>query len=423
MKFSIIIPSQNRPELLAMAVHYALSQNYTDIELIVSDNSTTHELREQNRKNLEEYITANKLTIVSPPRKLSAPEHFEFALKYATGDYILFLSDKMMLLPDTLNNAANAIKQSGAEIVNWSYYIFIPDNYLVPNNSGSLYSYLNPLQSGFKSYDPLSELKFKASGLISRQKQSIESYVKGKICFGCYSKDLITRIISKSGGLFLGATHDYSAMVQALCLAQKAVILNKPGIVFFSLPVDKSLGSLISYQASSALKYYEDFTDSNLILSSLLVPGLYASVHNMVAHDYIKYLALYKKRGLFVKRNWLRSIGADLSAPGKLWSSKEERYSQYKLFISYLITKPIILVLYCFEVLLSNTAKLLAKKVMLLIQKIKISIRKFFFDNKLGEKVLNRGRERYISQTINKSSSFTSFDDAVKCISTLSSVK
>ena len=41
--------------------------------------------------------------------------------------------------------------------------------------------------------------------------------------FGCYSMELIDRIRLKSGTIFGGATHDYSAMVQALSLARSWV--------------------------------------------------------------------------------------------------------------------------------------------------------------------------------------------------------
>ena len=43
MKFSIIIPTQDRAKLLAVAVKYAMQLDHPDFEVIVSDNSTTAE--------------------------------------------------------------------------------------------------------------------------------------------------------------------------------------------------------------------------------------------------------------------------------------------------------------------------------------------------------------------------------------------
>jgi hypothetical protein len=263
MKFSIIIPTQDRPELVYLAAYYALNQNYKDIELIVSDNSTTADHKKRNQLKLEGYVKSNKLLLVGPEKELSAPEHFEFALQYATGDYVFFLTDKMMLLPNTLTIAADAINKSGAEIVNWNYYPFITDNYLEPSGSGSLYYIQKSLDRGYKKYDPLKALANKASGFILRSDLSAEEYIKGKICFGGFSKELISRIVSKSGSLFGGATHDYSALVQALCLKPTCISLKERGILFISLPVDKSWGSLTHIEAAGALRYYQAFRIQN----------------------------------------------------------------------------------------------------------------------------------------------------------------
>lgn len=384
MKFSIIIPTQNRPELIVLAVHYVLSQKYENFELIVSDNSMTADFKEHNRIKLKEYIHANKLLLVSPSTELSAPEHFEFALQYVTGDYILFLTDKMILLPGTLSIVAEAIKKSSAEIVNWTFSPFIVDDYLKPFNSGRLEYSLKPLTMGYKEYDPSVELNYKASGFFSRPSMNFESYVKGKICFGCFSKDLILRIISKSGALFGGATHDYSAMVQALCLATKCIVLNEPRIIFITLPVDRSWGSLANFQAPYARRYYQAFSDPELILRSLLVPGLYSSIHNMVAHDYIKYLALYGKQELFIEKFWLRSIGNDLYLPNKLWGSEEERYAQYNLFFEYLNKNLDAKIYYYYNVMLQHKAAFLSNA--------KLFMKNVILSNLLGQRILEMRR-------------------------------
>ncbi len=340
MKFSIIIPTQDRPDLVAVAVHYALNQRYKNIEVVVSDNSTSEEMKTKTAQKLDKYVKAKEVLLVSPPTELSAPEHFEFALKYATGDYVLFLTDKMMLLSDTLDSVAKAINKSGAEIVNWTYYSFVTDDYLNPAGLGTLINFSSkPFNVGYKEYDPLKHLKNKAAGITSRGKESPESYVKGKLCFGCYSKGLITRIENKSGALYGGATHDYSAMVQALCATTKSIILNEPGILFITIPSDKSWGPLTYYQSSYALKYYRKFANSDAVLSSLFVPNLYSSQHNMVASDYIKYLTLYGKRKLFADWFWLISIENDLKLPDKVWASDIEKEAQHRIFSDYITVK------------------------------------------------------------------------------------
>ena len=342
MKFSIVIPTQNRPELMARAIHYALAQSYGDIELIVSDNSTTDEYKEKNKLEMEAYAQDDRLLFTGPPTILSAPEHFEFTLHHVTGDYVLYLTDKMMLLPDTLVRAENAIRETGAEIVNWLDIPVPIDDFNKTATSNTLNGFSSINNASFHRYDPIGELKIKASGFIPRtQNQSQESYVTGKICFGCYSSDLIARIKKYSGSLFGGVTHDYSAMVQGLCVSKGCVVLDSPGIIFVSLPVDKSLGMLTYLQSAVALNYYQSFSDPDVILSSLFVPNLYSSQHNMVASDYVKYLHLYGKAHFFIEKYWLRSIGLDLRVNDRIWINDAEKNLQHALFLHFLLRRPV----------------------------------------------------------------------------------
>lgn len=348
MKFSIVIPTQNRPELMAQAVHYALTQDYDNIEVIVSDNSTGDDYKEQNKFQLERYIKDKRLLVVSPPIVLSPPEHFEFALQSATGDYVLFLTDKMMLLPDTLVRTEHAIRETDADIVNWPEITINYDDFqkLVISDSSEVFSRSH--DTSFHRYDPICELKNKASGFIPRTAQDRQSYVTGKLCFGCFSSGLIERIQKYSGGLFGGVTHDYSAMVQGLCIAERCVILDSPGIIFVSLPVDKSLGMLTYLQSAAALNYYKSFSSPDVKLSSLFVPNLYSSQHNMVASDYVKYLGLYQKSHFFIEKYWLRSIGLDLLVKHRVWMSEIEKKSQLKIFSNFLLRRPGALFYWCY---------------------------------------------------------------------------
>lgn len=340
MKFSIVIPTQNRPELLAQSVHHALTQDYRDIELIISDNSTSADTKEENRRQLERDIYDKRLFIVSPPAVLSPPEHFEFALQYATGDYVLYLTDKMMLLPDTLGRTEHAIRETSAEIINWLDISISSDDFQKKGVSDLLDVFSSSSNRSFRKYDPLSELKVKASGFTPRTTQDKENYVTGKLCFGCFSRELIERIKKHSGYLFGGVTHDYSAMVQGLCLSKECVILNSPGIIFISLPVDKSLGNLTYLQSAAALNYYRSFSNPDAMLSSLFVPNLYASQHNMVASDYVKYLGLHNKSHFFVEKYWLRSIGLDLRVKDRIWTSEIEKKYQIDMFYRSLMRSP-----------------------------------------------------------------------------------
>jgi glycosyltransferase involved in cell wall biosynthesis len=332
MKFSIIIPTQDRPALLAVTVKYAMQLQHANFEVIVSDNSTSDAWKKLNFDAVCGYDSEPNFKLVHPPKVLSPPENFEFALDYATGDYVMYLTDKMVILPNVLSEAEAAIKTSKADIVNWANAPYYIDNIEFPAGSGRLVEESEFLSGQPKKYSPRVALKFKASGIVPRNKQQTRDYVIGKLIFGCYSRELIERIKSRSGTVFGGATHDYSAMIQALSLANTCVMLNTYGVIFISLPPDQSLGSLTAADSQRALMYYRSFTEPDAILASLLVPGIYASQHNMVAHDYKKFLPIYGNLDLFNETNWLTAIYSDLISESKVWADSEEMNSQLTLF-------------------------------------------------------------------------------------------
>ena len=309
--------------------------DHPDFEVIASDNSTTAEKRQANLDALREYVDAPNFRIVYPPRTLSPPEHFEFALEYASGEYVSYLTDKMVVFPHALCDVEAAIGEYGADIVNWAcalYYLEDPES---PAGSGNLVEEFEFLNGQPEEYDPISALRVKAGAAVPRQNQGTRDYVLGKIVFGCYSRELIDRIRSKSGTVFGGATHDYSAMIQALSLARRCVMLNAYEGIFFSLPRDQSLGSATATEPQRALGYYRTFSDADSILSSLLVPNVYASSHNMVAHDYKKFLPMYDNAHLFSERNWIRAICADVLSEANVWLDPAERDAQVRLLRSH----------------------------------------------------------------------------------------
>ena len=414
MKFSIVIPTQNRPELLELVVRHAMQVEHQNFEVIVSDNSTTASVREQNYQALLQYANAPNFHIYYPSRPLSAPEHFEFALSWASGDYVTILTDKMIILPGLLSKVEALIGDHNADIVNWLYAPFYIDNPDECFKKGKLVLDNSFLTSEHVVFDPIKALRFKASGSIPRTLQTTQEYALGKIIFGVYSKDLIQRIKNKTGSLFGGATHDYSAMIQALCMAKTCIAMNSIGMIFMSLPADKSLGSLTANDSRWALSYFKQFTEPKSVISNLLVPNVYASQHNMVAHDYKKYLSIYGHSNLFDIKNWLIAIGDDLKLKNRLWSSERERKKQIRMYYDFLYQNNVFF--YCFFIKtyreFRNNARKLVKKSSILDSKLN-SAGSFFHIHKSVEidvvvnKLCNNSAKRIIifyspSQTYTK---------------------
>ena len=107
-KYSIVIPVNNVINYLPSTIESIISQNYTDYELIISDDNSTDGTAEYidslNHPNIKILHTISRLTMA---------EHFDWALTHATGEWCMFVGGDDGLQPyffklaDRLTSIAN----------------------------------------------------------------------------------------------------------------------------------------------------------------------------------------------------------------------------------------------------------------------------------------------------------------------------
>ncbi|EMB36017.1 glycosyltransferase family 2 protein [Treponema denticola] len=93
-KYSIIIPVNNVINYLPSTIESIISQNYSDYELVISDDSSTDGTSDYisslKHPNIKVFHTQNRLTVA---------EHFDLALSYATGEWRIFVGGDDGLQP------------------------------------------------------------------------------------------------------------------------------------------------------------------------------------------------------------------------------------------------------------------------------------------------------------------------------------
>lgn len=118
MRFSIVIPTRNRPAMAAMAIRSALSQEFADLEVVVSDNSSAG-LAEQLEAAVAE-LTDARIRYVRPATELTMGEHWDFALREARGDFIGYLTDRMAFRRNALSVLNDEIASHDADVISYS---------------------------------------------------------------------------------------------------------------------------------------------------------------------------------------------------------------------------------------------------------------------------------------------------------------
>src|SRR6266513_1056014 len=117
MRFSLVYPTRHRPAFIQRALWFLEKQDYDDFEVIVSDNHIDPSL---SCEAICKPSRIRQLTYVRPPSPMGMVEHWNYALQFASGEYICYFTDKMFLLPNTLAHASDCIDQLRPEIVNWT---------------------------------------------------------------------------------------------------------------------------------------------------------------------------------------------------------------------------------------------------------------------------------------------------------------
>lgn len=111
-KFSILLPTYNRGELLRLAIESVLRQTYEDFELIITDGGSTDNTEEVVGEFNEQRIHYFKSDI-----RLTMIENYDFALSKANGEYIIFFSDDDAFVPSMADRVLEAITKTDAEMI------------------------------------------------------------------------------------------------------------------------------------------------------------------------------------------------------------------------------------------------------------------------------------------------------------------
>jgi glycosyltransferase involved in cell wall biosynthesis len=109
---SIVLPTRNRAHLLHYALQSILTQDWDDYELIVSDNDSS-----DGTKECIDSFSHPRLRYIRPSGYLHVCEHWDFAVRYAQGKYVLMFADDDCLAPKALRTFADVARTTGSPII------------------------------------------------------------------------------------------------------------------------------------------------------------------------------------------------------------------------------------------------------------------------------------------------------------------
>lgn len=117
-KITVIIPTRERANVLESALRTVTSQDYKNLEIIVSDNYSgdgTDKVVEQAQSK------DNRIRYLNTGKRLSMSHNWEFALSHVQDGWVNFIGDDDGLLPGAINRIAEIIQETRAQVIRTEY--------------------------------------------------------------------------------------------------------------------------------------------------------------------------------------------------------------------------------------------------------------------------------------------------------------
>ena len=123
MKVSIIVPIYNVEQYLAKCIESLIHQTYENIEvLLVNDGS-----KDNSEKIMQEYAEKDQRIVCLNKVNGGLSDARNYGLKYATGQYCLFIDSDDWLAEHAVEACVNKVNQTGAEVVAFDMIYVYPD--------------------------------------------------------------------------------------------------------------------------------------------------------------------------------------------------------------------------------------------------------------------------------------------------------
>lgn len=196
---TIVIPTRDRCDTLYYTIQSALSVDYENYEVLISDNAST----DQTAKVVSTFCHP-KLKYINTRTRLSMSENWEFALNHIENGWVTVIGDDDAMLPGSLKIVNHIIKATNTKAIrsNGAFYRW-------PSLLGTPYGKLSiSLENGYEVRSSGDYLQKVLDGLLPYNQ--LPMLYNG----GFISKCLIDKVKEVTGNIFMSMIPDvYSAIV------------------------------------------------------------------------------------------------------------------------------------------------------------------------------------------------------------------
>lgn len=264
MKFSVLLPTRNRKELLARAIETVRRQDYDNWEIIVSDNFSD--------EDINGYVSSLQDVRIKYFRTdsfIPVTENWNNALSKSDGDYIIMLGDDDCIMKGYFSTLSDLIKQfSSPDFIYTNAFLYAYPDVMPSAPEGFLRTYSN--RSLFCQVEaPYWLEKAKAKELVNFS-LDFKTMFDYNMQFSLVSRKLINSM-KKYGEFYQSPYPDYYASNAIMLKAETILVVPEPLVTIGISP--KSFG----------FYYFNDEeADGNAFLKNIADPVIVNNLRDVI---------------------------------------------------------------------------------------------------------------------------------------------
>lgn len=256
MKFSVLLPTRNRLDLLSYAIETVRRQDYFDWEIIISDNFS--------EEDISGYVCSfndPRIKYFRTDKFIPVTDNWNNALDKSDGDYVIMLGDDDCLMQGYFSTLSKVIEEHDApDLIYTSAYLYAYPGVMPDFPEGFLRSYSNA--KIFRSAKESFWLERSESVELARYSADFRMRFDYNMQFSLVSRKLI-RAMGKYGSFYQSPYPDYYASNAMMLRAERILVVPQPLVTIGISP--KSFG----------FYYYNDSeTKGNEFLKNLPNPDM-----------------------------------------------------------------------------------------------------------------------------------------------------
>ncbi|HJR63766.1 MAG TPA: glycosyltransferase family A protein [Gemmatimonadaceae bacterium] len=305
MKFSICIPNYNYARYLGRTIQSILDQDYSDLEVLISDNASTDD-----SVALVRGIADPRIHVHVNQANVGFAANLDRAARLATGDRVIMLSSDDLLRPGALSTyraLADALgERAGQSVFSATWDVIDPDDKPIGRTG--------PNERLWLQSDRVAELERVvgapvygvAADELLRRALGIMGNPFNFACT-CYPRALYQRVEGYGGGRMINPDKWFNWRL--LGVAERAYYVDKPICAYRWHPQNQTA----QQAATGALKYLVDEYASTLELDAALLKRIGVDrsvvVQSFVEHDIARHGLATLARGSSARARRILNFG------------------------------------------------------------------------------------------------------------------